>query len=105
MLSLIVNLLAIVYCVFYSSKDAALAGLLLTYASNLDSNVTECVQAFGLLELGLVSFERCFAYTQVDPEPAYKELVDKSQRNEPHEEKYIENWPREGKITYMNYSM
>jgi len=61
--SFIVNMSAIVYCVFYNT-NAAFAGLLMTYASNIDINISQTVESIGLLENGIISFERCVAYTK-----------------------------------------
>ena len=36
--SLIVNISAIVYCIYYT-ENPAFAGLLMTYASNIDTNI------------------------------------------------------------------
>ncbi|CAK67068.1 unnamed protein product (macronuclear) [Paramecium tetraurelia] len=94
LVSLVVNAMAIVYCVFFSFSNPSLAGLLLTYATQIDGNVSECVQSFSQLQLGLVSFERCLAFTKIEPEPGYKEL-----------ENYLDHWPKQGRIDYSNYSV
>ncbi|CAD8105461.1 unnamed protein product [Paramecium primaurelia] len=105
LVSLIVNAMAIVYCVFYSFSNPSLAGLLLTYATQIDGNVSECVQSFSQLQLGLVSFERCLAFTKIEPEPGYKELVDNHLVEVSHQENYLDHWPKEGRIDYINYSV
>jgi len=62
--SFMVNTTAIVFCMFYSTKNPAYAGLLMTYASTLDQNINGTVQCLGSVETGLISFERCVAYTK-----------------------------------------
>jgi len=49
---------------FYSTKNPAFAGLLMTYASTLDSNISSTVQCLGSMENSMISFERCVAYTK-----------------------------------------
>lgn len=41
--SFIVNITAIIFCMFYSTKNPAFAGLLMTYASTLDYNISSTV--------------------------------------------------------------
>jgi len=60
---LIVNISAIVYCIYYT-QNPAFAGLLMTYASNIDVNILQTVESLSLLENGIISFERCLAYTK-----------------------------------------
>lgn len=43
LVSLIVNAIALIYCVFFSFSNPSLAGLLLIYATQIDENVSECV--------------------------------------------------------------
>ncbi|CAD8125126.1 unnamed protein product [Paramecium sonneborni] len=105
LVSLFVNAMALVYCVFYSFSNPSLAGLLLTYATQIDGNVSECVQSFSQLQLGLVSFERCLAFTKIEPEQGYKELVNNNLEEAQHNENYLDHWPKEGRIDYINYSV
>ncbi|CAK61098.1 unnamed protein product (macronuclear) [Paramecium tetraurelia] len=90
--SLIVNLSAIVYCIYYT-QNPAFAGLLMTYASNIDINILQTVESLSLLENGIISFERCLAYTNVKPE----------KRNENNLR--VQNWPIHGEIQFINFSV
>lgn len=92
-MSLIVNISATTYCIFFSDIAPSLAGLLLTYGSWLDTNVSGVIQALGIFETGLVSFERCLNFTEVEPESGLKI------KNE------INNWPLHGEIEYDDYSV
>ena len=93
LMSLIVNISATTYCIFFSDIAPSLAGLLLTYGSWLDTNVSGVIQALGIFETGLVSFERCLNFTEVEPESGLKI------KNE------INNWPLHGEIEYDDYSV
>jgi hypothetical protein len=48
--SFTVNISAIVYSVFYSTKNPALAGLLMTYASAINDNIQFTIMAIGMVE-------------------------------------------------------
>lgn len=80
--SLVVNVSALVFCVFVSTKNPGFAGILLTFASTIDLNVQQFVEATTWVETQMVSFERCLAYTKVKPEPAYSRLVAAKLNNE-----------------------
>ncbi|CAD8205655.1 unnamed protein product [Paramecium pentaurelia] len=90
--SLIVNISAIVYCIYYT-QNPAFAGLLMTYASNIDTNILQTVESLSLLENGIISFERCLAYTNVKSE----------KRNENNIR--VQNWPSIGEIQFINFSV
>ncbi|CAD8193906.1 unnamed protein product [Paramecium pentaurelia] len=90
--SLIVNISAIVYCIYYT-QNPAFAGLLMTYASNIDVNILQTVESLSLLENGIISFERCLAYTNVKSE----------KRNEDNVR--VQNWPSLGEIQFVNFSV
>lgn len=36
----------------------------MTYAANIDVNILQTVESLSLLENGIISFERCIAYTK-----------------------------------------
>ncbi|CAD8155775.1 unnamed protein product [Paramecium pentaurelia] len=103
--SFMVNTTAIVFCMFYSTKNPAYAGLLMTYASTLDQNINGTVQCLGHVENGLISFERCVAYTKVKPEKGYEAAVKRYQNNQTYRDQYIPQWPKNGIIEYKNYSV
>lgn len=108
-----VNITAIVFCMFYSTKNPAFAGLLMTYASTLDSNISSTVQCLGSMENSMISFERCVAYTKyvlfiylrIKPEKGYESTVAKFQNQEKHQDSITTNWPHEGKIQFVDYSV
>ncbi|CAD8103784.1 unnamed protein product [Paramecium sonneborni] len=103
--SFIVNSTAIVFCMFYSTKNPAYAGLLMTYASTLDQYIEGTVQSLGRVENGFISFERCVAYTKVNPEKGYEVAVKNYQNNQTYIDKYIPQWPRNGIIEFKNFSV
>ncbi|CAD8112763.1 unnamed protein product [Paramecium primaurelia] len=103
--SFMVNTTAIAFCMFYSTNNPAFAGLLMTYASTLDQNINGTVQCLGQVENGLISFERCVAYTKVKPEKGYEAAVKRYQNNQNYRDQYIPQWPKNGIIEYKNYSV
>ncbi|KAM3143255.1 hypothetical protein pb186bvf_004587 [Paramecium bursaria] len=100
--SFIVNISAIAYCIFYNTGNAAFAGLLMTYASNIDTNICQTVESIGQLENGIISFERCLAYTKVQPEKPYKQIVEARLLNQEVDQVKLNNWPQNGRIEYQN---
>ncbi|KAM3141562.1 hypothetical protein pb186bvf_006426 [Paramecium bursaria] len=103
--SFMVNITALIFCIFYSNENPAFAGLLMTYASTLDSNISSTVQCLGSMENSMISFERCVAYTKIQPERGYEKTVERCQNNLPIEDLRIENWPKTGSIEYKDYSV
>jgi len=75
---------------------AALAGLALTYAPQLTDSLNQLLQAFMNLETNMVSVERCFQYTDLQPE----EPMDKADREEPEAQ-----WPSRGAIEFKQAVM
>ena len=41
-----------------------MAGLLLSYALSLDSDIFSMVNSMAMLEAKMISFERCYSYTE-----------------------------------------
>ena len=93
--------------VFYSTKNPAYAGLLMTYAASLDQNVQQAIGSLASFETSVISFERCLHYTQVKSELGYQDLVKSKIEQTPYDEnvKYVKNWPKDGTITYKDYSV
>lgn len=56
---------AIIYCILYTNNPA-FAGLILTFATNLDRNIQQTVDSLSLLENNMISFERCLEYTKIE---------------------------------------
>ncbi|CAD8077788.1 unnamed protein product [Paramecium sonneborni] len=90
--SLIVNMSAIIYCILYTNNPA-LAGLVMTYASNIDMNIQQTIESMSSLENDMVSFERCQEFT----------MIEKENRNE--KKVILNNWPNQGSVVFKNLSV
>jgi len=71
--SFMINMASIGYCLLSANSNPALAGLLMTYALTLSSDITKTTDRITLFESKLISLERVFSFTQIEPEPAYVE--------------------------------
>ncbi|CAD8156307.1 unnamed protein product [Paramecium pentaurelia] len=90
--SLIVNMSAIIYCILYTNNPA-LAGLVMTYASNIDMNIQQTIESISSLENDMISFERCQAFT----------TIEKENRNE--KKITLNNWPSSGSVEFKSLSV
>ncbi|CAD8163791.1 unnamed protein product [Paramecium octaurelia] len=90
--SLIVNMSAIVYCILYTNNPA-LAGLVMTYAANIDMNIQQTIESISSLENDMISFERCQSFT----------TIEKENRNE--KKITLQNWPCSGAVEFKSLSV
>ena len=80
---------------FKNNFSPKIIGLLLTYSINLQNNLIRGIRQISRLENSMISFERCLAYTKIQSE---KPKIKK-------EDKILENWPQNGKIQFIDYSV
>jgi ABC-type multidrug transport system fused ATPase/permease subunit len=72
-------------------------GLMLTYAFALKDRLFDLLMSSTYIENSMVSMERCKQYTELAEEKEFEVDGD--------EELIKQNWPREGKIEFDNYSV
>lgn len=77
LLSLIINIASVSFCVFSVYKDSSSTGLILTYSLNIDMIFRWFLMNVGWTEERFVSFERCYNYLSIEPEYGYKEFLEK----------------------------
>ena len=80
---------------FKDNFSAKIIGLLLTYSINLQNNLIRGIRQISKIENSMISFERCLNYTKI---PSEKAKIKKEDKN-------LENWPENGKIEFVNYSV
>ena len=80
---------------FKNNFSPKIIGLLLTYSINLQNNLIRGIRQISRLENSMISFERCLTYTKIQSE---KPKIKK-------EDKILENWPQNGKIQFIDYSV
>ncbi|CAD8052568.1 unnamed protein product [Paramecium sonneborni] len=85
--SLMVNISAIAFVLFFGSDSPALAGLLMTVATVIDNSLQSSINSITQAETQFISFERCLSFAKVEHENGYKQKKD-----------YILNWPQVGDI-------
>lgn len=68
MLSFIVNMSAIGYCIISDNGNGSLAGLLLAYSLSINQDLVDAVFSYAYLETKMISIERVMNFTQIEPE-------------------------------------
>ena len=79
---------------FKEKFSPKIIGLLLTYCFSLQRNLTRGLKQTTTLETSMICFERCLEYTKIQSEAAKKLNNDIK----------LKNWPKEGKIEFINFS-
>jgi hypothetical protein len=62
-LSFFVNIISIAYCILDDSTDAAVVGLLITYALNFSSDINLTILCYAYFETKVISLERIYEFT------------------------------------------
>ena len=85
-------------CLNEENQTSQSVGIMFTYSVILQDNLGWCFACFAFTENNMICMERCKKYTEIKGE---KPSVIK-QKDEQLEK---ENWPKEGKIKFENYSV
>ena len=65
MLTFFINMSAIGYSILSNNQNAALLGLLLTYAMNLNEDIINSIFSYAYMETKMVSVERVLNFTKI----------------------------------------
>lgn len=65
LLSFLINMSALAYCILSNNENASLAGLLLTYAGLLNDDIIGTAYNYAKMELKMISVERVGAFTKL----------------------------------------
>ena len=95
--TLYITYLVINTILFEKSYDAQAVGVMFTYSLMLQEYLAWSFSQTAQLETSMVSMERCLKYTIIKGE--------NSSIMENDENLINKNWPEEGKITFINYSV
>ena len=68
-----INMPAIAYSLLSEDRTASTVGLLLAYAMNLSANAVDVTLWANHLETKMISVERVFSFTKIEPEPGYQD--------------------------------
>lgn len=71
LISYVINLLTIGYCLFAGGVNAALVGVLLAYSGLMNYDVVLCAFSYSNLELKMISLERLINFVKIEPESGY----------------------------------
>jgi ABC-type multidrug transport system fused ATPase/permease subunit len=95
LLSFIFVVFLVIFTFLFKEKfSPKIIGLLLTYCFSLQRNLTRGLKQTTTLETSMICFERCLEYTKIQSEASKKLNIDNT----------LKNWPKEGKIEFINFS-
>ena len=102
--SLFLALFSIIFFMFFivtsivikDAFTAASIGIVLSYSIQLQDYLLKFLSSLSMIENGMVSLERCAKYTEIIQEQPSILETDKNLK---------ENWPNEGKVEFINYSV
>jgi len=67
LLSFVVNMAAIAFCLLSDNKNSSLVGLLMTYALTLNEDILNFMFCYAYVETNMVSYERILNFMEIEP--------------------------------------
>jgi ATP-binding cassette, subfamily C (CFTR/MRP), member 1 len=92
-----ITFITVIIIIYEKEFTPQSVGLMLTYTFTLKDNLFDLFKLAADFENMMVSMERCLQYTRIEEEKEFEMVNDRELK--------MQNWPKEGKIEIVNYSV